>query len=238
MVSATDKAKRVLVSLLKTLAAAYSVTLKLTRESSDAEVRTAFRKVSRKVHPDQGGSVADQTALNSARDVWETALKEAAGKHGGDHRLDKGLATTTAQQADADGDKAGFRVRALGVLLTYQKFEDIGVWLRFLTFVGELLQKQGVKFWCATLETNADKTYHLHLMLQFYKNTERASKDFAFEGVCPNARPNDLLGEGCFGDGLALALGSFSVCLLFSWGGVGLGRWGQSGHTERGRQQA
>ena len=152
------------------------MSLQLTRESSDADVRTAFRKVSRRAHPDQGGSEADQTALNSARDVWQDAQTEAAGKHGGNHGMDKGLATQTAQQADQEGDKAGFRVQALGVLLTYQKFEDLGVWLRFLAFVGELLQKQGVKFWCATLETNADTTYHLHLMLQFDSKEERASR--------------------------------------------------------------
>ena len=46
MVSAIDKAKRALVSLLKALAVTYSVTLKLTSDSPDAEMRTAFRKVS------------------------------------------------------------------------------------------------------------------------------------------------------------------------------------------------
>ena len=78
MVSAIDRAKRLLVSLLKTLAAAYGVALKLSRDSSDVDVRSAFKKVSRKAHPDKGGSIADQTALNSARDNWQDAVTQAA----------------------------------------------------------------------------------------------------------------------------------------------------------------
>ena len=38
MVSAIDRCKRVLVSLLKTLAGIYSVTVNVTRESSDKDV--------------------------------------------------------------------------------------------------------------------------------------------------------------------------------------------------------
>ena len=68
MVSAIDKAKTFLVSLLQALATTYGVTVQLTRKSPDAAVSSAFRKVSRRVHPDQGGSAADQTsAAVSAR---------------------------------------------------------------------------------------------------------------------------------------------------------------------------
>ena len=42
MVSQVDRAKRALVTLLKQLAAAYSAVLTLTRDSSDAAVRTAY----------------------------------------------------------------------------------------------------------------------------------------------------------------------------------------------------
>ncbi len=45
-VSATDLCKRALVSLLKKLGLAYGVALEVTRDSTDAQVRTAFRKVS------------------------------------------------------------------------------------------------------------------------------------------------------------------------------------------------
>ena len=82
MVSAIDAAKRVLVSLLKTLAAAYGLTIGLARESSDTDVRSAYRKLSRKTHPDRGGKAEDQVALNSAFSAWEDALKnrENAGR--------------------------------------------------------------------------------------------------------------------------------------------------------------
>ena len=54
MVSETDRTKRALVSLLKTLAGIYAVTLNVTRESSDKDVSSAYRKLSRKTHPDRG----------------------------------------------------------------------------------------------------------------------------------------------------------------------------------------
>ena len=49
MVSASDWAKRVLVTLLKTLAATYGCVLGLTRESGDKDVQKAFKKVLGKV---------------------------------------------------------------------------------------------------------------------------------------------------------------------------------------------
>ena len=58
MVSETDRTKRALVSLLKTLAGIYAVTLNVTRESSDKDVSSAYRKLSRKTHPDRGGQVS------------------------------------------------------------------------------------------------------------------------------------------------------------------------------------
>jgi len=62
MVSAIDAAKRALVSLLKSLAAVYGVALALTRDSADSHARTAYRQVSRKAHPDHGGTKEEQTA--------------------------------------------------------------------------------------------------------------------------------------------------------------------------------
>ena len=55
MVSAVDRARRALVSVLRQLAALYAVVLDLARESADSAVKTAYRKVSRKAHPDRGG---------------------------------------------------------------------------------------------------------------------------------------------------------------------------------------
>ena len=81
MVSALDQAKRALVALLRTLAAAYACSVKVARDSADAEVRTAYRAVSRKVHPDRPtGSAADQKRLNAAHDKWQALLKAAPGR--------------------------------------------------------------------------------------------------------------------------------------------------------------
>ena len=89
-----------------------------------------------------------------------------------------------------------FRIRSRGVLLTYQKFSDTNVWPRFLTYVESVVQSHRVRYWSATMETNGDGTFHLHLMLQFKRDVDTSTKSFAFEGVTPNGQPNDLLGEG------------------------------------------
>ncbi len=79
MASATDLCKRALVSLLKKPGLAYGVALEVTRDSTEAQVRTAFRKVSCKVHPDHGGKEEDQKRLNLAHEAWQNALKQACG---------------------------------------------------------------------------------------------------------------------------------------------------------------
>jgi hypothetical protein len=53
MVSAKDSWKRALVTLVKTLALLYGCCVGLTRESTDTDVRKAYRTLSRKVHPDK-----------------------------------------------------------------------------------------------------------------------------------------------------------------------------------------
>ena len=45
MFSAIDKAKRALVTLLKSLAGIYGVAVGLTRESTQVEVKAAYNKV-------------------------------------------------------------------------------------------------------------------------------------------------------------------------------------------------
>jgi hypothetical protein len=59
MVSSVDIAKRMLVTLLKSLAGIYGVVLGLTRESTDTQVKAAYKQVSRRAHPDQGGEVGE-----------------------------------------------------------------------------------------------------------------------------------------------------------------------------------
>ena len=45
------------MTLVKAIAVIYGLAAGLTRESTDVQVRAAFRKVSRKAHPDRGGFV-------------------------------------------------------------------------------------------------------------------------------------------------------------------------------------
>ena len=65
MVSALDRCKRALVVLIRTLSGLYGCSVTVTQDSSDASVRTAYRKLSKKVHPDRGGSAADQRIRDS-----------------------------------------------------------------------------------------------------------------------------------------------------------------------------
>ena len=69
MVSVVDAAKRELVKLLRSLALVYSVVFSLTRDSADADVLKCFKQVSRKAHPDKGGKLEHQKALQPGRHV-------------------------------------------------------------------------------------------------------------------------------------------------------------------------
>ena len=72
MVSALGQAKRALVALLRALAAAHACAVQVARDSADAEVRTAYRAVSRKVRPDRPtGCAADQKWPNAAHEKWQ-----------------------------------------------------------------------------------------------------------------------------------------------------------------------
>ena len=75
MVSDIDTAKRALVTLLKSLAGIYHLVVGLTRDSTDTQACTAYKKVSRKTDPAHGGTDEHHKALNAARDLWEEALR-------------------------------------------------------------------------------------------------------------------------------------------------------------------
>ena len=66
MVSAVDIAKRALVSTLKRLATLYAVACMVTPDSSDAAVRTAYRKLPTKTYSDHGGALC-----HILRGVWK-----------------------------------------------------------------------------------------------------------------------------------------------------------------------
>ena len=84
MVSATDLAKRALVTLLNSLASVYAVVLGITRESPDGDVHRAYRKLSKKCQPDKGGKREHQQSLNVAFDIWQRAKRHGCkiSRHG------------------------------------------------------------------------------------------------------------------------------------------------------------
>ena len=194
MVSSVDQAKRSLVTLLKALAVTYVVTLVLTRDSDDAMIRSAFRKVSRKAHPDHGGSTTDQQRLNDAYGAWQDAKKNA--KQGPGPRKQRKDVMQAWKPARDDNRKKLFRFQSSAVFLTYQSIKGLDQWRGLLDFIRANMRQWKVVHWCATLETNMDGTYHVHVMLQFRRAGDRSAQDFTFEHLLPNAQANDILGEG------------------------------------------
>lgn len=182
MVSALDQAKRALVALLRTLAAVYACAVPVTRDSADAEVASAYRKVSRKVHPDRRtGNEADQKRLNAAHQKWQALLKAAPGKG---RRPQAGAPGAAPQRAAAPATglatvgpvgaasgKTEYRIRSHGVLLTYQGLAGAEQWARLNQFFRDSMKRLKVKYWCSTLESNAEEGEHAHVMVQF--STER-----------------------------------------------------------------
>ena len=172
MVSSVETAKRALVRLLLHLAKLYRVVLGITRDSADDDIRKSYKKVSRKAHPDHGGSGEHQQTLNDTYSAWEQTKREAKGRGRGRQRSTaepshgaSGVLLPLRSQAEVKKD---FRFQSAAVLLTYQKFETKSVWEDFVAHVRESTRQWKAKFWCATMETNSDCTFHLHLALQFY----------------------------------------------------------------------
>jgi hypothetical protein len=68
MVSAIDRCKRALITLIRNLAIAYGSTVAVDRESSDVVVKKAYKKLSLKVHPDPAAAGPTPTiSTNSPR---------------------------------------------------------------------------------------------------------------------------------------------------------------------------
>ena len=190
-----QRAKRALVTLLLALAGAYGLQVTLTRESTDVEVTRVFRRVSIKVHPDKGGAAADAQRLNAARDAWVQASQGTKPPGRPAHAQ---AGPVSASSAVTNG-REGLRIRSEAVLLTYQSWpagEAPGAWQRFCVFVAASVTAWTVKHWAATMEQTSGGDCHLHLMVQFTSAVDCGSARFIFEGVRPNASPNDYLGEG------------------------------------------
>ena len=178
MGSASRMAKRMLVKLLFSLAAAYSIPLSINRDTPDVDVRATYAKVWRRASRNR---MEDARLLKEAKVAWEQAL------------------AARAQVGRPSVGEAVYRINAVAVLLTYQSVRDIGQWTRFVVFLQPKLLALGVKHWCATLEACKSGSYHIHLMLQFKRKVDRTSCFFAFEGIQPNVSSNDILGQGVGG---------------------------------------
>jgi len=200
-------AKRALVKLLLQLAVAYNVVVSVNRDSDNAKVTAAFRKIVLKVHPDKGGKLEDSQALQSAKSVWDKALRDAtsnqkkgrakeAHNEGGRRAPKQSGDTIAADLADPAQAKKQYRIQSYFVLLTYHGFADLDEWRRFCDHVADNLGAWGVKHWCATLEATKKGKLHVHCALQFTRKVDRCSRFFTFEGHCPRADMEDILGDG------------------------------------------
>ena len=204
-VSPALAARRSLVRVLLALAATYGVTVTLTKDSCDAQVAAAHRKVVRKVHPDKGGSTADAQRLQAAKDAWES--KKSSSRAGRPKAPDKPRAPRQERQsgneflelADPEEVLKVFRIQAAAVMLTYNGVQDLAQWRRLVSFFHANHRAWGVKHWCATLEITRKGALHAHCMLQFHKAKDRDTRPFFFEDLKPRADANDLLGEGWSG---------------------------------------
>ena len=188
--SSVAAATRALVSVLLALSRSYLLVLTVNRDSSPEQLLKAYRKVLLKAHPDKGGKKEDVQKLQAAKEAWDKARK--AGKPG-----------RPQQSADGGTDvlvlrrkRKEYRVQTSVVLLTYQGFADLQQWHRFVEVVRVSLKKWTVQKWGATLEACETEGLHTHLFLQFRQQVDRTARSFAFEGLVPNVRVGDYLGEG------------------------------------------
>ena len=75
--SSLETVKRVLVKLMKSVAAKYNLQLTVNMESSDKNVSIPFKKVSLKVHPDKCGAQDAFQNLIATNDLWQELLKNS-----------------------------------------------------------------------------------------------------------------------------------------------------------------
>ena len=207
MPSKVDVAKRQLVRLLRELGHTYEVQVVVTRDSPPEEINRAFRSVARKAHPDKpGGCTKDFQALSAKHDAWAD-LHKTERPVGRPPRV-RPLGSKDGKQgavalpvSSSAGQRREFRFQAKAVLLTYQGFtadlpDALQAWRQFVQFVKRNKKAWGLNHWTATLETNQDGKHHIHLMADFFQAVDRTARSFIFDGRCPNASPNDLLGDG------------------------------------------
>ena len=79
---APQAAKRAFVRVIVYLASVYGISANVNRDSPDADLMKAYRKVALRCHPDKGGSTAHIKQLNTARDSWKESQQPHAAEHG------------------------------------------------------------------------------------------------------------------------------------------------------------
>ena len=81
-VSAVQQATRAFISAINPMAGCDGVELHISRDSPDADLCSAYRKVSRRVHADRNGHGEHQKCLNGAHEAWVEAFSTAKGRGG------------------------------------------------------------------------------------------------------------------------------------------------------------
>ena len=136
--------------VLLSLARLHSLVLNISRDSPDAAPSNAFKKVSRHVHPDRGGAVADSQRLNAARDDWDEARKGPRTGAGRPAKPKPDQAPPADSYPMAVKNRGEFRIQSTAALFTYQGFIDLSQWHLFVNFASQRLREWRVKCWCAT----------------------------------------------------------------------------------------
>ena len=194
--SAAQRAQRVLVSVLVSLAQAYGIALQVNRDSTQAEVLQAYRQVAKHAHPDKGGRKRDFQRLQSSKEAWDAARKAQPGPGRPSPAAAASTGAIVVSGLWSEKGQGGHRVRSGAVLLTYSGVWSVGLWKRCGSFVRKHLDQWGVLRWCSTLERSDAGHLHVHLSLQFRQSIDRPSKSFSWAGRMPNASANDYLGQG------------------------------------------
>ena len=204
--SVRQRAKRAFVAVLLEVARLYAVPTAVNRDSPDAQVLAAYRKVILKAHPDKGGATAPFQKLQGAKEEWVGACPAPPGRPRNDP--EGSAAPVLAPDESFDGLNSVYHIRSLGILLTYQNAPGPTGWPRFCAWVRRQLKPWGVRYWCASMEKCRDGRDHVHVMLQFKKAQQngRHVDQFKYQASRPNASTRDLNGEGPCGKKLQQSL--------------------------------
>ena len=107
--SGAQLAKRALVKLLLSLAAAYGYQLPLNRDSADDDVKRAYRRTLLRVHPDKGGKASDTQCVQACKEAWDTACKASTKVGGRPSKRDSSSRALTRDIEPSRPDQKAFR---------------------------------------------------------------------------------------------------------------------------------